>query len=70
MRFFRNPFLWIGIGFITRELGGLVLLIATICAGIASRKSKSGLGKASGVIAALALAAWIVAVWAMGAKPD
>jgi hypothetical protein len=61
---------WIGIGFITRELGGLLLLIATICAGIASRKSKSGLGKASGVIAAIALAAWIVAVWAMGAKPD
>ena len=61
---------WIGIGFITRELGGLLLLIATICAGIASRKSKSGLGKVSGIIAAIALAAWIVAVWAMGAKPD
>jgi energy-converting hydrogenase Eha subunit A len=61
---------WIGIGFITREAGGLLLLIATICAGIASRKSKRGLGKASGIIAAIALAAWIVAVWAMGAKPD
>jgi hypothetical protein len=61
---------WIGIGFMTREAGGLLLLIATICAGIASRKSKSGLAKASGIIAAIALAAWIVTIWAMGAKPD
>lgn len=60
---------WIGIGFMTREAGGLLLLIATICAGIASRKSKSGLAKASGIIAAIALAAWIVTIWAMGAKP-
>jgi hypothetical protein len=61
---------WVGIGFMTRELGGVLLLIATICAGIASRRSKSGLAKASGIIAAIALAAWIVAIWAMGAKPD
>ena len=61
---------WVGIGFMTRELGGLLLLIATICAGIASWKSKSGLAKASGIIAAIALAAWVVAIWAMGAKPD
>ncbi len=61
---------WIGIGFATREGGGLLLLIATICAGIASRKSKSGLAKASGIIAAIALAAWIVAIWAMSAKPS
>lgn len=60
---------WIGIGFMTREAGGLLLLIATICAGIASRKSKSGLARASGIIAAIALAVWIVAIWAMSAKP-
>jgi hypothetical protein len=61
---------WIGIGYATLDIGGLLLLIATICAGIASRKSMSGLAKASGIIAAIALAAWIVAIWAMGAKPD
>ena len=61
---------WIGIGFITRELGGLLLLIATICAGIASRKNKSGLAKASAILAAIALIGWVVAIWAMGAKPD
>ncbi|HEY7345149.1 MAG TPA: hypothetical protein VH620_06285 [Gaiella sp.] len=61
---------WIGIGYITADLGALLLLIALITAGIASWKSKSGLGKAAGVITALALIGWIVAVWAMGAKPD
>jgi hypothetical protein len=61
---------WIGVGFVTREGGGLLLLVATICAGIASRKSKSGLAKASAIIVAIALAAWIVAIWAMSAKPD
>ena len=61
---------WIGIGYITADLGALLLLIALITAGIASWKSKRGLGKAAGVITALALIGWIVAVWAMGAKPD
>lgn len=60
---------WIGIGFATREGGGLLLLIATVCAGIASWKSKSGLARASGIVAAIALAGWIVAIWAMSAKP-
>lgn len=61
---------WIGIGYITADIGALVLLIATICAGIASRKSKSGLARASGIIAAIALVGWVVAIWAMGAKPN
>ena len=61
---------WIGIGYITADIGALVLLIATICAGIASWKSKSGLAKATGIISAIALAARIVTSWAMGAKPD
>jgi hypothetical protein len=60
---------WIGIGYITADIGALLLLIALITAGIASWKSKNRLGKASGVIAAIALAGWIVAVWAMSGKP-
>ena len=60
---------WIGIGYITADLGALLLLIALITAGIAAWKSKNRLGKASGVIAAIALAGWIVAVWAMSGKP-
>lgn len=61
---------WVGIGYAALDGGGLLLLISTICAGIASRKSRSGLAKASGIVGAVALAAWIVAIWAMGAKPD
>jgi hypothetical protein len=60
---------WIGIGYMTADIGALLLLIALITAGIASRKAKYRLGKASGVVAAIALVGWIVAVWAMSGKP-
>jgi hypothetical protein len=60
---------WIGIGYITADIGALLLLIALITAGIAAWKSKNRLGKASGVVAAIALLGWIVAVWAMSGKP-
>jgi hypothetical protein len=60
---------WIGIGYITADLGGLLLLIAIVLAGVASWKSKSGLGKAAGIVAGICLIGWIVTVWAMGGKP-
>ncbi len=60
---------WVGIGFITAEGGGLLFLIALVLAGVASWKSKSGLGKAAGILAGICVLAWFVAVWAMGAKP-
>jgi hypothetical protein len=64
---------WIGIGFITSDLGGLLLIIALILGGIGLRRSRSGGGqgllKAGSVIATLLVAAYIVAIWAMGAKP-
>jgi hypothetical protein len=65
---------WLGIGHIVAEGGGLLLLIALILGGIGLRKSAdgrpSGLLKASGVIATFLVAAYIVAIWAMGAKPS
>lgn len=61
---------WIGIGYVTADLGGLVFLISLVLAGVASWKSKTGLGRAAGILVALALVGWLVAVWAMGAKPD
>ena len=61
---------WIGIGYGVGDLGGLLFLISLVLAGIASRKSKSGLGRAAGVTAAICLVGWLVAVWAMGAKPS
>lgn len=67
---------WIGIGFITSEGGGLLLLIALILAGLHVRRLRrsetagAGLGRAATVLSAIALVAYLVAVWAMSAKPD
>ena len=68
---------WLGIGWITADAGGLLLLISIILAGLnvrSLRKSEGtgggGLGKAATVIATLVLLAYIVAVWAMAGKPD
>lgn len=61
---------WVGIGYIISDLGALVFLIALIMAGIALRKRKEWLVKTSGVLTAVLLVALVVAVWAMGAKPD
>lgn len=61
---------WIGIGYITADVGAVLFLVALICAGIASAKSKDRLGRAAGALVAIALVGWLVAVWAMGAKPS
>jgi hypothetical protein len=67
---------WLGIGFITAELGGLLLLITIIITGIGMRRArrpgveKSVLAQIGGVIATLLLLAYTVAMWAMTAKPD
>ena len=65
---------WVGIGYITSDVGGLLLLVALVLGGIGLRQSRSGGGagllKASSVIATLLVAVYIVAVWAMGGKPD
>ena len=61
---------WLSIGYIVADVGLLVFLAALILAGIASWKGKSGLARAAGLLSVLLLVAMIVAVWAMGAKPD
>jgi len=64
-----NP-LWVHLGVVTAE-GGLVLfLIALFFARTAAQRSKAHFGRAAGIMSAIALAGWIVAIWAMGAKPD
>ena len=64
---------WLTIGHIAAEGGGLLLLIALILGGIGVRRSDggggSGLIKASGAIATFLVAVYILAIWAMGAKP-
>lgn len=66
---------WIGIGYLTGDLGGLVLLISLIVAGVGARRlrtrgSGGGLMTAAGILSALLVVAYLVAVWAMTVKPD
>jgi hypothetical protein len=68
---------WLGIGYITADAGGLLLLVTIVLAGLNVRSLRKaegtgggGLGKAATVIATLVLLAYIVAVWAMAGKPD
>ena len=66
---------WIGIGYITADGGGLLLLIALILGGIGLRKSRAGGGgdgmlKAGGAISAFLVAVYVVTIWAMGGKPS
>jgi hypothetical protein len=65
---------WLGIGFVTAEAGGLILLVALILGGIGlsrlRRGQGSGLLKATLVLSLIALAGYVVAAWAMSGKPD
>jgi uncharacterized membrane protein len=63
---------WIGIGFAVGDLGLLFLLIATITAGVSSRRNADGSAAAirvSTVATAVLLVAYVIAVWAMTTKP-
>jgi uncharacterized membrane protein HdeD (DUF308 family) len=67
---------WLGVGYITADLGGLLLLISIIVTGIGVRRLRrpdagtSVLTRIGGVVASVLLLAYTVAVWAMTAKPD
>jgi hypothetical protein len=62
---------WLGIGYLTAELGGLLILISAILAGIGLRRSSRTVlfARIVGVVCILLLAAYVVATWAMTAKP-
>jgi hypothetical protein len=67
---------WLGIGYLAADLGGIVLLLSIVLAGLgAHRLSRTGggasvLGRVATVLAAVMLVAYLVTVWAMTAKPD
>ena len=64
---------WLGIGFGASDLGGLLLIIALVLGGVGLSRARRGSGdrllRASGVIALVLVAIYVVAIWAMGAKP-
>ena len=61
---------WVDIGYSTSEGSFLLLLIATVCAGIAARRARGGgLRTATLVLVAISLMAYAVAIWAMSTKP-
>ncbi|MBA3376787.1 MAG: hypothetical protein H0U00_13425 [Actinobacteria bacterium] len=64
---------WLGIGFIVTDLGGLVFLISLIVGGIGVRRLSRDKGtrllQTTMVVTVVLLAAYIVAVWAMAGKP-
>lgn len=66
---------WLGVGYITADLGGLLLLISVVLAGFGARRlARPGggstiLARSAGALALLVLALYLVALWAMTAKP-
>jgi len=65
---------WVGIGYIVADGGALLLLLSLILGGIGVRKLRGDGGagwlKAAMVLSMVILVAALVAVWAMGAKPN
>jgi hypothetical protein len=61
---------WIDIGFMTSEGSFLFLVAATVCAGVAARRDRAGgLRTATVVLVGITIVAYVVALWAMSAKP-
>ena len=70
-----NP-TWLGIGFSVSDAGFVFLLAVLIMTGRVARRSKQGTSvagsgqlRATGIIAGLLIAAYVVAIWAMTTKP-
>jgi hypothetical protein len=70
-----DPPNWIDIGYMTTDPGLLLLIAATVLAGIGARRTSRGTGSAvtldrvAAVLLAISIVAYLVAVWAMTTKP-
>ena len=67
---------WLAVGYVTSDLGALLLLVALVLSGVAARRARTApdggatLTRVAGAIAWLLLGLYIVAVWAMTVKPS
>jgi hypothetical protein len=67
---------WVGIGYGVADTGLLLLIVATVLAGLALRRARRGgsppgaLGAIAAVLVSLLLVGYGIAIWAMTSKPD
>ena len=65
---------WVGIGYGTADLSGILILLATFLIGIGMRRVRRGggarLAKTGTVLATLVIALYVIAIWAMTTKPS
>ena len=66
---------WVGVGYIIAEPSGICILLATILTWLGARRLRDGgggggLAKAGTVLATIAVALFVVAIWAMTTKPS
>jgi uncharacterized membrane protein len=70
-----DPPNWVDIGYMISDTTFLLLIAATVCAGIAARRAGrgqppgTGLNRAVVVLVGVSLVAYVVAIWAMATKP-
>jgi hypothetical protein len=74
---------WVDVGYMISDTTFLLLIAATVCAGVAARRAArveagggrgeaagGGLGRAVVVLVGIAVLAYVVAIWAMATKPS
>lgn len=67
---------WVDIGFMTSESTLLLLIAATVCAGVGARRAGrgaapgTGLSRAALVLVGIVLIAYLITIWAMTTKPS
>ena len=62
---------WVGVGYLTSDLGAVGLLATLVAGGIALRGGeRRALARLVTVISLVLIAAYVVAIWAMTTKPD
>jgi hypothetical protein len=60
---------WVGIGYIASDLGAVLIIIATIVAGVGRKSGGSRSRVATASLTLIVLTAYVIAIWAMAAKP-
>jgi phage shock protein PspC (stress-responsive transcriptional regulator) len=61
---------WVDIGLALAEPGLLLIIVATVLAGLAARSGRAGTGvRVAAVLVSVLVVAYLVAVWAMTTKP-